>query len=574
MEPILESVDRFLPLNIEPSAEQIAIQTSRESTILVQANAGAAKTTTLALRIAQVLMAGMKASSVLVLTYTKPACDAMRNALAKIGVPISTVSSLRVWTFDEFAATVLKGVEGKGRVPSRASHEEVAPYVREAIRKLGIVADDGMVERFLAASLKLKGTLARDLAVWSGETISDDFAEDIGVDPTLLKLFKVYEDIRYAKRDGVDRPVFRWQFDATYDLAYLLTDPDPLTYLDELPAWPRHLRLLLVDEMHDLNFSTFTIMRRLLDTNDARFCGVGDFDQVIHEVAGAEQRFMSKDVDLGKRRVRTYPLTATHRFSRSLAAMAGNLADKRYASAAAHSTRVRCEWYGEGTGATCESLLVAAAREWKTANRGDMTGFTVLLRHSWQSVALENALLKAELPYETDGLISYVLQPEVLLIRGLLAMATGEYGQLCSVETRVALVRAVVFFCGIELGHEFNEEETQEERLQSAIRHIAADADSLAPFMTHQVLQRAEPHLAQRMRSAIRIVETSQGDSDWFDRFLDALDVRAWVNDIFVERQRKADALAYFEGLKHAAKISEPKRIFRSPGSIREPVRA
>ena len=64
---------RFQPTSITPSDEQLAIQTSPADTILVQANAGAAKTTTLALRIAQALASDVLPESILVLTYTKPA---------------------------------------------------------------------------------------------------------------------------------------------------------------------------------------------------------------------------------------------------------------------------------------------------------------------------------------------------------------------------------------------------------------------------------------------------------------------------------------------------------------------
>ena len=48
----------FQPTHITPSAEQLAIQLLKTRLLLVEANAGAAKTTTLALRIAQALQRG------------------------------------------------------------------------------------------------------------------------------------------------------------------------------------------------------------------------------------------------------------------------------------------------------------------------------------------------------------------------------------------------------------------------------------------------------------------------------------------------------------------------------------
>jgi DNA helicase-2/ATP-dependent DNA helicase PcrA len=54
-----------------------------------------------------------------------------------------------------------------------------------------------------------------------------------------------------------------------------------------------------------------------------------------------------------------------------------------------------------------------------------------------------------------------------------------------------------------------------------------------------------------------------------FDRFLDALQLSAWVAEVFVERQRQADALAYFDGLRQAARVfSSPKAFFDSLGAL------
>jgi len=44
---------RFQPKGIVPTDEQLAIQLARRKHVIIEANAGAAKTTTLALRLAQ-----------------------------------------------------------------------------------------------------------------------------------------------------------------------------------------------------------------------------------------------------------------------------------------------------------------------------------------------------------------------------------------------------------------------------------------------------------------------------------------------------------------------------------------
>lgn len=560
----MSATPRFVPSAITPTDEQTTIQTAPQRTLIVRANAGAAKTTTLALRIGEALARGTAPEKILALTYTAPARQALLQALAKVGVPEPERSRLRIETFDEFAAHILLSVEGQ-RVPAKRTPEDVAPTVWQAIEQLQLETYPGLVERFLKDSGRLKGTMARDQAVWHGERLTPDLAEELGVEHSVLRLFTAYEQIRYPGADHCDRPLFRWQFDATYDLACLLAEPEHLTPLDEIRAWPWSLQEIMVDEMHDLNMAMFTIVQALLRTNAARFCGVGDFDQVIHATAGAERRFMQEDVDLGAgRQVVLLPLTATRRFGPRLATLAGRLADnKRYASDSAHATVVRCLGYSADSAASsCEAFVVAQARQIKADSGGRMSGLAVLLRHPHHSIAIENALLAAELPYDTVGFTSYLMQPEVLLVRGLLAVATGDFDQLASEATRRALVKAVVFFCDVKLEYQQSEAESASERLKEAVTVIARERAALEPFFTYQVFRNGDPAMVRRMQAAAEVARTATGP-DMFGRFLDALEIKAWVRGKFVEKQRCAEAQAYFDGLRLAASgFADAKAFF------------
>ena len=61
---------RFTPRGLVPTREQAAIQLSRNKVVLVDANAGAAKTTTLALRIGEALARKLPPEQILALTFT------------------------------------------------------------------------------------------------------------------------------------------------------------------------------------------------------------------------------------------------------------------------------------------------------------------------------------------------------------------------------------------------------------------------------------------------------------------------------------------------------------------------
>ena len=67
------SAPRFIAVGIAPTDEQIVIQTSRARHVIAMANAGAAKTTTLALRIAESITRGVWPESIVALTFSSRA---------------------------------------------------------------------------------------------------------------------------------------------------------------------------------------------------------------------------------------------------------------------------------------------------------------------------------------------------------------------------------------------------------------------------------------------------------------------------------------------------------------------
>ncbi|HET6789479.1 MAG TPA: UvrD-helicase domain-containing protein, partial [Aquabacterium sp.] len=104
----------FQPKGITPTPEQRAIQLEKHRCVIVEANAGAAKTTTLALRLAQALARGASPEHIQVLTYTEAAVQALQAALERIGLPAAQRRLLHIQTFDDFCAARLLSVEGPG----------------------------------------------------------------------------------------------------------------------------------------------------------------------------------------------------------------------------------------------------------------------------------------------------------------------------------------------------------------------------------------------------------------------------------------------------------------------------
>jgi DNA helicase-2/ATP-dependent DNA helicase PcrA len=568
----------FRPHNITPSRQQTELQTSSSLSILVDANAGAAKTTSLALKVAEVLeMQRQKTGrywpkKILTLTYTEVARLAFRRALEKIGVPADIVKELWINTFDEFAIYMLHELEG-----SRAKVVKTPEALKDAIeqslddlRERALEREDshlqlpsyensGFYEHFIHESLRIKGRMVLPTARWLDERVDPLLADNTGEDYTLLKVLERFERLRRPSEE--DPPQFRSPGDATYDLASTVGDLSVALPQNMFTKWPSGLHLLCADEFHDMNEAMFTLLRRLLESNpNAAFCGVGDPDQVLHQKAGAEPKFMDAAyfAQATGRQATVMHLPGSYRFSASLAELVGNLAAKHYASFAKRETQVHPFFYAAPL--ECAQKIVEDAAAWKAQGRA-MNQFVVLLRHPHQSVLIENFLLEQCIPYRTYPFPTYLHRPEVLMVRALLAVARPEFELVQSPSARHRMVQALVDFSSVQLDFSDHESESQDERRRLAVQEILHDQTLLVTFLKRQVIAKADPAIRRHLEAAMAVAATQQDDA-MFDDMLQALDMPALAAHRWVERQRCADAVAHLEGLKQAAQIFDSAAAF------------
>lgn len=556
---------RFVPPPelLVPTDEQRAIQTSVAPTLLVEARAGAAKTTTLALRLAEAWARGALPADCLVLTYTEAACTAFRNALGAIGVPADAVQRFRIETFETFSESVLLSLEDGARVPRRPHAEDLRETVWEAVQQLSAQQDErwadaleypsqgdaGFVADFLDDMLWLKGTLRLQRDPPDG-ALTPDYAQEAGQRYMSLRTLLAYERLRAGGHP--DRPVFRGPSDASYDLARLLLHNREEGLDTPSPAWPRRLRVLLVDEMHDMNEAMYAVLLHLLGGRGTFFTGVGDADQVIHAATGADAVFMQGRIDADTARsTQRLPLSASFRFGASLAQAAGRFIRKPLEAGGTRETRVAVQACADD--AACCAAMLPAIRAWRKAAPRNAAGLAVLLRHEHQSIAIENLLIDADIAYRTIGLESYLLRPEVLLVRGLLAIVTRDFESLQGRDTLSRLVQAFMLFCGTRFDEDPDRPDaTQAALMADALRDFAGNAENLPLFLQNHVLRKAEPGVARRLRAAIAQAEGAEA-GDLFGRFLDALDMPWFIAQALVQPERRADALRNLDGLRQLA---------------------
>jgi len=496
---------QFVPAGLVPTAEQRDIQLAHQRVCLVHANAGAAKTTTLALRVGEALARGLPAQAILALTFTPEARQVMRARLQEVGLPASTVAQLTVLTVDELAQRVLARLEDEAPLPLLSARELKEPALDALegladaypayLDQLEIRTHDSAVSQFLDNLLTLKARLALDLGERDEEQPLTYVAEDRGISLTDLLWAQEFERLRLG---GGETPQFRGPWDATYDLARLLRDfPESA---DAMPTW----RLVVADELHDLNEAAYTVVETLLarssDGRDAvYFVGAGDRDQVIHSRLGASEQYLDHRFAARFPATMNYPLTVTWRHGPHLAHAMEAFKNKPVRSGLPVKTDLDVITYALDAGPNqdgadaCAVQVIAALRRWKQ-DKHPLEGCAILLRDRHQSIAIENALMQADIGYRTQTMPSYLRREEILFLRGMLAIALDNLHTVEALPVREAIVAALALFGEVPLSPE---------ELGQAKRDIAKQPELLKTFFQYQIQRVGGESARRRMAAAV-----------------------------------------------------------------------
>jgi DNA helicase-2/ATP-dependent DNA helicase PcrA len=425
---------------MEPDTEQRAVLASTARFNAVDGNAGAAKTTTLAMKVQSAMRQGVKPEDILVLTYSQAAVQAFEQRLRWLGVERETALRMRIATFDGLCHDRLQPLQGPCGClarPNREVHETLRRAVQRArtwaqARGLGeafLVPGDGalLMPALLRGFRGLKGTLAVQ-GLGNAFVLTEASAEEAGVDFTLAAVLQAHEALRCgsladeprAFRDSL-APRFRLPDDPVYDMACVLGADDPLF---DHASHPLKLgaRLIVVDEGHDLNEAMFTVLQHLVAVNPAeQVFVVGDRDQVVHADAGADAAFMGQRFEAGIGPLHRMPLSTCRRFGERLALPLGEHASKAYAAASGCHTDIAV--VRARTASAVTTLIDGEFSRGGAA--GGAESLAVLLRHPGASVELEAALDARGFQVETHGFEPFLRRPEVHFLRTLVAWATG-----------------------------------------------------------------------------------------------------------------------------------------------------
>lgn len=533
-----------------PTDEQLRIVRSAAPRLVVEANAGVGKTTTLCLRALRLLDEGLDPARILVLTHTRPGSEAVRAAFARLGAA-ARAAQVRVETFDRFAAIRLRVLEN-ARVELFARPEDVRPFVLEAVararaeaqaRAPGAFALQGTgelaVESLLADFERLKGTMALARPGEPPARVTPALARELGVEYTTLAVFAAYERLRrvHVGADG-EQVRFRYVGDPTYDLACALAADDPAFTDADHPLDVGELAAIFVDEFHDTNRAMATVLRELMRRHpQATLACVGDVDQVIHAASGADADFLRAGFEREFGPAERLPLTEAQRFGAPVARLLGAFAGKPY------PWRASCDSRVEVLAMADELTLALHVRDRLEARRAlrpapPASELAILLRHPNAALDLEFELLNRGVYYEARGFTPYMSRPEVLFVRLLLAAACGADDAFAE-ATRAQAQAAAWEFVGGALPQAGEREGEWDPETGRRVRE--ATLRTFVTEMLPRLLARTPRQAgARRIEAALGLVRA--GGVAGVRQALQALDMRALAAHVFVDAEAVRDA--------------------------------
>ena len=493
----------FTPKRIKPTAEQSAIQTAQQRVILIDANAGAAKTTTLALRIAESLHRGRAPERILGLVFTSAARQALKQRLKEIGLAAPVIARMTIETFDDYARKLLAKLEFHP-VQTLSTDEDLAPYAVQALEQvsekfaerypLTINLTNPAIAQFLKLQLRTKARMDFHGEEFEQASVEERLFLLKDVPLTSLLWIAEYERVRGGDSGEVR---FRGPFDATYDLVRLLEEDPQLR--ETLPEF----QVIVADELHDLNEAAFRFLTMLIRRSGAFFCGAGDKDQVIYTWSGADHRFLRERFGLEFPKLQTYPLTCSYRYGPELAETVASFKNKASESALTRGTQIELLTYDSADHNACTQQLISAIRDWSNAGHGHGT-VAILLRDRDQSVRIENALFKNNIGYAFVEMQSYLASQEVLMLRGLAALAQQNLHWVGSAQRRADIFEALVLYAEIP----YRWEELKQARID-----VGNYPEILEGFLDNHLKKSANNARAEVMATAVAYLRALPADT-------------------------------------------------------------
>ncbi|MDD7089627.1 MAG: 3'-5' exonuclease [Bacteroidales bacterium] len=372
----------WAPLN-DLNSRQAEAVTSTEGRIRVIAGAGTGKTKALTYRYAYLVnVLGIDPANILCLTFTNKAAAEMRQRIATM-VHSGDYNDF-VCTIDGFCVKFLRKEIHRLGFPKTFSildEEDCKSLAKQTMDELGLKRTEKTVKEFL-------GQIAVDKAL--NDYITTFMLPQAKWTDNMLKSNLGNYIHRQVKEYALD-------FDDLENFTNYILD----RFKDAREYWQNQLNYIMVDEAQDCDLDNWQIIEKLAAGHRNLFV-VGDPDQAIYEWRGAKpQRFVQfasdKDVVLDENYRSTPKIlnVANSVISYNKNRIPKDLFTRQPEGRAVIHFHAKTESEEMEWVATQIKILLDAG-----ARLGD---FAILYRSSWQSRAIEEALMKARIQYAIWG---------------------------------------------------------------------------------------------------------------------------------------------------------------------------
>ncbi len=362
---------------------------------LVLAGAGSGKTRVIVHKIARLLQSGMAADQIAAITFTNKAAAEMRERTKALVGPRAS-RALAISTFHSLGVRLLR--EHGERVGLKARFSILdSDDVLSVLRDAGGTTDAALARRWQWA-----------ISGWKNQGLNADGADRVAGDDgerVAARVMRRYEE-RLAAFQAAD-------FDDLIGLPLKLLRDDAQVR----EAWQQRLAHVLVDEYQDTNAVQYELLKLLVGER-AHFTAVGDDDQSIYGWRGAT-------IENLKKLPQDFPALKVITLEQNYRSTGAILRAANQVIAANPKLFAKKLWSEHGDGEPVK--LMACDNEEHEADRavtwiqsqrqqgGDVkwADFAILYRANHQAKAFEQALRRAQIPYQVSGGQSFFDRAEI-----------------------------------------------------------------------------------------------------------------------------------------------------------------
>lgn len=381
---------------------------------LVNAVAGAGKSTTLIESIARRVAEGAEAKRIRAIMFNK---EAQLSFQAKLAERLPNIQ-VKAQTFHSVGLEIMKRLQQSGLLPAttQASERELLRLSRRALRDaweatgersntLPYTADDEFT-RFITL---VKANIVSPERVFEKYSISPMFR-------CFPDAFARFEAARVGKRkhgfdDMIYGPVMR-----------MLADPAL-----QVP-FTNHLTHLYVDEFQDTNQAQFALLRIIAGTR-ASVIVVGDVDQAIYGWRGAEPSLILGGFEAVFKPCTRYAMTRNFRYGHRVALIGNHIItnnlerDDKITVSTEDNKETRVHVIPEAS--LTDSGIVSLARV--IGEEGRFDDAMMLVRSYSQSVRYEVELMAEQIPFFVYGRAPLLRLDEIAAQVAVLCLAAGQW---------------------------------------------------------------------------------------------------------------------------------------------------